>query len=131
MSWNRIFTRSHSGFTLIEIMIVVVLMSIAAAVVVPQFMDSTDEAAEAGALRNLQQLRRISRAVQLQNASGLNVVQVPSILPVNPLTGKDTVKGIATAEPRDPQDLTPGGGGWIYSYTSNEYWIDTAGYLHY
>jgi prepilin-type N-terminal cleavage/methylation domain-containing protein len=46
-----------SGFTLVEILIVVVIMGILAAIVVPQFAQSSDDARYSSTIQNLQSLR--------------------------------------------------------------------------
>ncbi len=48
---------SRSGFTLVEILIVVVIMGILAAIVVPQFSQSSDDARFTSAIQNLQSMR--------------------------------------------------------------------------
>jgi hypothetical protein len=82
------------------------------------------------ALRNLQLIRQNLSYNQLEQATGMDFIHDPTSFPVNPLTGKNNVHTIATPVPSDPGDLTPGGGGWIYSSSSQNVWIDTAGYLH-
>jgi general secretion pathway protein G len=46
------------GFTLVEILIVVVIMGILAAIVVPQFHQSSDDARYSAVIQNLQSLRQ-------------------------------------------------------------------------
>ncbi len=48
---------SQRGFTLVEILIVVVIMGILAAIVVPQFSQSSDDARFTSTVQNLQSLR--------------------------------------------------------------------------
>ena len=48
---------SKRGFTLVEILIVVVIMGILAAIVVPQFSQSSDDARYTSTIQNLQSLR--------------------------------------------------------------------------
>ncbi len=44
MSENRMLRSARGGFTLVELMIVVIILSILAAIIVPQFVSSTDDA---------------------------------------------------------------------------------------
>src|SRR5882724_3859389 len=50
-------THSHRGFTLIEVLIVVVIMAILAATIIPQFTDSTKDAKASTVQFNLHTLR--------------------------------------------------------------------------
>lgn len=54
--------RKCSGFTLVEIMVVVVILSILAAIVVPKIMDRPDQAREA---KVMQDIRVLSSALDL------------------------------------------------------------------
>jgi prepilin-type N-terminal cleavage/methylation domain-containing protein len=56
MNINKNITR-HGAFTLVEILIVVVIMGILAAIVIPQFSQSSDDARYAATIQNLQSLR--------------------------------------------------------------------------
>lgn len=117
------------AFSLIEVLIAVVLMSIIAAMVIPSFTDASEEAKEASALKLLQQLRTNAQLQHVESSTGKDIIALPTPFPANPLTGKNSVKTIFTTFPDDPGDLTPGGGGWIYSNASHYIWLDTAGYL--
>jgi hypothetical protein len=48
-------------------------------------------------------------------------------IPENSLTDRNDVKPITGARAAEC-DLTPGGGGWIYSTTTGNIWIDHADY---
>ncbi len=54
---TRIKNRVQRAFTLIEILIVVVILGILAAIVIPQFTDASQEAMEASVVTQLQTLR--------------------------------------------------------------------------
>lgn len=66
--------RRRSGFTLIEILIVVVILGILAAIVIPQFTDAAQDAGASSARSQLQSLRS-----QIE----LHRVQSSGIAPVN------------------------------------------------
>src|SRR5665213_58947 len=50
-------TRKYSGFTLIEILIVVIILGILAAIVIPQFTNASTEAKQSSMASQLQTLR--------------------------------------------------------------------------
>jgi general secretion pathway protein G len=57
-SWPVSFRRGVRAFTLIEILIVVVILGILAAIVVPQISRATEEAASTATYNELQKIRR-------------------------------------------------------------------------
>lgn len=59
--------RSRSGFTLVEILIVVVILGILAAIVVPQFTEASGEAKESRLLQDLQSVRSQIELYKLQH----------------------------------------------------------------
>ncbi|MBF0218726.1 MAG: type II secretion system major pseudopilin GspG [Gammaproteobacteria bacterium] len=65
----RKLTRGHSGFTLIEVMVVVVILGILASVVVPRIMDNPDKARTAKAK---QDIRAIESALNLYKLDNFN-----------------------------------------------------------
>ena len=101
---NRRNTNVRSAFTLIEILIVVVILGILAAIVVPQFTNAADDANDASVRSQLQTLRSQIELYRAQNPTvnplGSNSTPVWNNMldgdylttaPVNPLTGSATI----------------------------------------
>ncbi len=124
---SYISQRARRGFTLIEILIVVVILGILAAIVIPQFTDAAGEANRA----NLQsQLQTIRSQIELHNVQNpqtayavgevmtsfwdkLIVNNYLQAMPKNPLVNGSTTVGAA-----------PGGDiGWIWAEaTAGDSW---------
>lgn len=143
--------QKFQGFTLVEILIVVVIMAVLAAVVVPQFAGSTDDAKKSTAEFNLGSVRSViqtfrahhegakpafsttlealtketnlSGAVTAGGGFGPYLVSVPE----NPFTGKSAVKAVATpgTAPIEANVTADNAGGWIYDATTGNIWLDS------
>ena len=69
-----------SGFTLVEMLIVVVIMGILAAIVVPQFSQSSDDARYSSSIQNLQTFRaQIDLFKNQHKIAGNNICGMASI----------------------------------------------------
>lgn len=118
--------RSAAGFTLIEIMVVVVILGLLAAVIVPKVMGRPDEAravaarADIAAINQALKLYRLDNSMYPTSEQGLlALVQRPTSnpLPINWKTG-----GYLDRVPKDPwgheyQYLNPGVRGEIDIYS--------------
>jgi len=135
--------RAKNGFTLVEILIVVVILGILAAIVVPQFTDASNEAKLSSLCCDLQTLRSqielykiqhndipptiagfsdqltkytdVDGIVQLAAGPGVYGPYIQKI-PVNQFNDDDTVQN----------DGTPGNdsGGWEYNETTGAIYAD-------
>ena len=141
--------RSAKGFTLIEVLIVVVIMAVLAATVIPQFASSTEDAKQSSANFNLHTLRsqidlykvhhrgavpaitagalpQLTLATNESGATGTAGPSYPfgpyvlSALPPNPFTGLNTV----TATGAFPPTAESGNGGWLYHAATGQIAID-------
>ena len=63
--------RAKSGFTLVEILIVVVILGILAAIVIPQFTSASTEAKESNLVSNLQAVRSQIQLYKIQHNDNL------------------------------------------------------------
>lgn len=142
------------GFTLVEILIVVVIMAVLAAVVIPQFSGSTDDAKRSTAEFNIGVIRSVCQTFRahhegkrpgfptgattidalLKETNTAGVVTPgggfgPYLvsMPENPFTGVSTVKAIATpgTPPSDTDVTANNAGGWIYDASVGNIWLDS------
>ena len=102
--------RKQEGFTLIELMVVVVIIAILAGLVIPRFMGETDKAKQAKAKMQIESLESALKMYKLDNGSyptteqGLKaLVETPTVgnLPKNWRQGGYLEKGKV---PKDPWD---------------------------
>ena len=132
------------GFTLIEVLIVVVIMAVLAATIIPQFTDSTKDARESSMVFNLHTLRAQIQLYKAQHAGNLPSADLAELIkgtnldgsdgtkfgpymqsiPVNSFTDSNTVTPIIGVTPV-AGDVTSGGG-WLYNATTGNIWIDHA-----
>jgi general secretion pathway protein G len=135
--------RNSRGFTLVEILIVVIILGILAAIVIPQFTNASNDARNNSVASTLQTLRGQVELYKIQHgdappdAANLislltsktdttgNVVASATTgffgpyvqsFPVNPINGSSAVGNAATS-----------GNGWVYSVTNNQYTISAMG----
>lgn len=83
-------TRSKNGFTLVEILIVVVILGILAAIVIPQFSQASSEARESSVKSNLQMVRSQIELYKIQHNDDFPVT---AVLLVSQLTNKTDIDG--------------------------------------
>ncbi len=69
--------RRNKGFTLIEVLIVVVIMAVLAATIIPQFSSSAEDAKRSTLLFNLNQFRSQIELYKLEHGSDIPVVTTP------------------------------------------------------
>jgi general secretion pathway protein G len=90
--------RAKRGFTLVEILIVVVILGILAAIVIPQFSDASEQAKESSLLSDLQTVRSQIELFKVHH-NGLVPGAGGGTTPEQALTGLTTVAGTTAAAP--------------------------------
>jgi general secretion pathway protein G len=90
---NMLARNRKTGFTLVEILIVVIILGILAAIVIPQFTNASQDARESALLSQLQTLRSQIELYKLQHKDAL-----PNLVANwNPMTTKTDSDGVASA----------------------------------
>ncbi|MDX1946636.1 MAG: prepilin-type N-terminal cleavage/methylation domain-containing protein [Pirellulaceae bacterium] len=139
---------ARNGFTLVEVLIVVVIMAILAATIVPQFNNSASDSKAGTNKFNLHTMRaqielyraqhngtlpgatliELTKNTDISGAqgTGANFPYGPYIreIPTNTVSNSKTVK-VITNNPATASDVT-GTGGWLYNATTGGIWIDDA-----
>jgi prepilin-type N-terminal cleavage/methylation domain-containing protein len=144
---------SSKGFTLVELLIVVVIMAVLAATVIPEFSSSTDDAKTNTSMFNLHTIR-----AQLQTYKAQHGGNAPALL--LKLTKVTDSAGLEAGEPGagdliygpylsaipedvvnsstdvatssdDPISVTSTTGGWIYNSTTGEIRVNHTSYDHF
>lgn len=134
------------GFTLVEVLIVVVLMAILAAVAAPSFFDSVDDADVAVALNNLQNVRLIIERYRVNHHGSLPAASLVELvsrtnaageigatdeypygpyltdIPTNPFNGLFSVRTIAGEKPTAGE--ATGTFGWLYHPATGRIYLD-------
>ena len=140
----------RQAFTLVEILIVVVLLAILAAIIVPQFSTSTKDAEESSAAFSLQGLRsqieiykaqhggqtpstldKLTSRTNSQGTVGADPASYPfgpymPHVPENPFNQQRTVEAITSYPPSSVGASTSG---WLYHSTSGNVFLNHADWL--
>lgn len=145
----------RGGFTLIEVLIVVVIMAVLAATIIPQFTNSAKDARESSVKFNLHSMRGMIEMYKTHHMGGVpsganNLEQLtkatdqsgvvgtagPSFpygpylqndLPTNPFTNSNKVTLFTGTGA--PTASGASDAGWVYRPSTGELWIDHADYI--
>jgi general secretion pathway protein G len=143
---------TRAGFTLIEVLIVVIIMAVLAATIIPQFSSSTNDAKESSLKFNLHTIRSQIELYKVHHlgkypsfanfvdqmtkptnvngeTTGSNLIYGPYIqgeIPANPFNGSNVVVRVAT--PGQVPTGPNGEGGWQYDETNGGFYPNNPEY---
>lgn len=147
--------RRRAGFTLIEVLIVVVIMAVLAATIIPQFSSSTKDAQNSSVKFNAHSLRsqiELYKAHHLGTYPAISESLLPQLtmatdvdgntattpdsshpygpyldeIPANPFNGLRTVAAVTTAGTAPTKGT--GSSGWQYDATTGGIWPNHSGW---
>jgi general secretion pathway protein G len=116
-AYNRRSPRSAAGFTLIEIMVVVVILALLAGIIVPKIMSRPEEARRAKAMIQIKEIEAALNLFKIDNGFYPSTEQGLAALTTAPTTGEIPKHfkegGYLKKAPKDPWDheyvyLSPG-----------------------
>jgi general secretion pathway protein G len=131
--------RRRFGLTLIELIVVVLILGILAAVALPKFIGQSDSAKLNGSLQSLSVLRGAIDTYRVNNTSYPTAANLQTALapflrsPTFPSpavgagAGNNTIANCTTS----PLTVVAGGAGWSYNATTGEIGINDATYINY
>ena len=110
----EIHKKRHRGFTLIELVMVIVIIAVLSAIIVPNFVDYVGKSEASATRANLQMLRTAIQTFRSQNsgtfpANNLSDL-VPTYLPKIPPDGVESSSAVV--------NLQNGTGGWFWDITN-------------
>ncbi|MEX2186460.1 MAG: type II secretion system protein [Pirellulales bacterium] len=151
--------RRKLGFTLIEVLIVVVIMAVLAATIIPQFTASTDDAQKSAAAYNLHTMRSQIQLYRTEHAGTYPTIandadgqpSLPALIGSSNAAGTVGATGPSfplgpymVSIPNNPYDnknyvetatewppaATTASGGWLYYPATGQITLNTAGHLN-
>ncbi len=138
---TKLFNSKKSGFTLVELVIVIVVLGILAAVAVPKFFDFSGDAKEAACKGSLGGVRSAIANYYAYTAtpSGGGTATYPTLvqlttantvmaqeIPDNPYSTSATKNAVVAGTTKGTPVTAGTTGGWCYNATTGEFWADTA-----
>jgi len=137
----NIAKKGTAGFTLVELVVVIIVLGILAAVAVPKFVDFTADAKDSALKGSLGGVRSAISSFYAYSAtpSGGGEVAYPTLaelttpgtvmaqgIPDNPYSTSATKNAVVAGTTKGTPVTSGTTGGWCYKASTGEFWADTA-----
>lgn len=123
---SHISRRVRHGFTLIEILIVVVILGILAAIVIPQFTDAAGEASRSNLQSQLQTIRSQIELYNVQNPATAYDAATATATFWDPLIQNNYLQTVPKNPLQNGSSLVAAaaqnGAGWVWSTINGDAW---------
>ena len=127
-------SKKRSGFTLVELVVVVLILGIIAAIATPKMFDTAGDARDNASKQSLIVLREAIELYRAQTGSFPTAANITTQLgdylkgpfPA-PQVGNKVSTVVASTE--DPLAVEAGGAGWVYNQTTGDIAINHASYI--
>ncbi|MBI3890374.1 MAG: prepilin-type N-terminal cleavage/methylation domain-containing protein [Candidatus Wallbacteria bacterium] len=116
----------RSGFTLIEVLMVVVILAVLAAVIIPRFTGYADKGSQSSTKTNLQTLRSAVQAYYVTNSNTWPASTLASLLTTQGGTLRVIPKESVSNSAKVVNSLD-GTGGWFYDTTNHDVFVNLNG----
>lgn len=130
--------KKKNGFTMVELMAVIVVLGVLAAVAAPKFFDYGDDAKEAATKGSLGGVRSAIANFKANEALKNGSARYPTFkelttigtvmeekYPENPYLGKNAIKSVKNKWKEKNPPIYKGNYGWVYDTTKGKFWANS------
>lgn len=128
--------RSRTGFTLVELVVVVLVLGIIAAVATPKMFDTTSSAKSNSTQQSLQVLRSALDLYRTQNNAYPTTANIKTALSTfvrgafpAPQVGANQNNNVVVTTQSPITTVVAGGSGWVYNETTGDIAVNDGSYI--